>query len=83
MRELHKKSPSATPTIRGVVTTLLNLLDVKRASMMRRLRTNPARERPMAVNARTVLVSVENIILSSVDRDVLQDTMVGGTSLLA
>ena len=60
----------------GVVTTLLNLLLDKRPMMRRRLRKNPITERPMAVKARRLLVSVENTIFMSSDSDTLQDAMV-------
>ena len=76
---LQRKSPSATPTTNGVVTILLNLLDAKRAMIITKLRTVPARERTVAVTARTELVAVENIISEPEDRDRLQEVMVGGT----
>ena len=44
--------------------------------MRRRLRKNPITERPMAVKARRLLVSVENTIFMSSDSDTLQDAMV-------
>ena len=76
---LQRKSPSATPTTNGVVTILLNLLDAKRARIITKLRTVPARESTMAVTARTELVAVENIISEPENLDRLYEVMVGAT----